>query len=502
MAMNGVGAFFDGFNQAYDTVGRVSRDAELAKIAKAGVKPLPGQTPEQLRAGDLRAEADNDPSVGAAVQPQKFEFLGKQYDVAPDEPTMTRDRQLAMAGVYEKHGEVAQGMGMRREVRRDQLADEEAKLAPLRRRSLELGVQREEQAAQDDAARRQADAASKDWWDKRLTSNDGTKRSADPKDFTDFSQQRVYDLVQSGRMADAAKAYLDHTQQAFVQIQLQTAGRKNDGEQALQALYQGNTDGVLGWYNKYAPDGATATGIKFNKDGSVAVERKGSDGKKVDPVVFKGGTAEMAASIRQAFDPDAMYQWSQGEFQKNLQLRQDARAGAASGRAAQEFAAGEPARKLAQTMAKLQTELIDPNTTPARRTEVQTLLASAKGPDKDAPAQVKLAEAFVRAGLKPDMKSALEFAMTSKDKSPEALKADIYKAALTANMGDAKRAQQTTEAAMSYLADGAAPAGTPAPGATTRASFASAAEAEAAAKAGKIKPGDRISIGGQAGTWR
>lgn len=329
MAMNGVGAFFDGFNQSYDSVGRVMRDAELAKIAKAGVKPLPGQVTAG-QAADLQAEGANDPGAAAALQPNRYEFLGKTYDASPDEPTMTRDRQLAMAGVFEKYGEVAQGMGMRREVRRDQLAEEEAKQAPLRRRSLELGVQQQERAAQDDQARRDAEARSQQWWSKRLTSEDGSKRAATPKDFTDFSQQRVYDLIESGRMDDAAKAFHDHSQQAFVQIQLDTAQRKSDGEKALQALYQGNTDGVLGWYNRYAPDGAQATGVKFNKDGSVQVERKAADGKPVPPMVFKGGTAEMAASIKQAFDPNAMYQWSQTEFHNTLALRQDARAGAAA----------------------------------------------------------------------------------------------------------------------------------------------------------------------------
>ena len=83
----------------------------------------------------------------------------------------------------------------------------------------------------------------------------------------------------------------------------------------------------------------------------------------------------------------------------------------------------------------------------------------------------------------------------------EAVRNEIYKTALTANMGNADAARKTTEEAMRYLSQTDA-GGSAAPGATTRASFATAAEAEAAAKAGKIQPGDRISIGGQSGTWR
>lgn len=448
-----------GFNAAYDTTGNVMRDYEIAKIAKTGVKELPGK-PVAANA-DIQAEIDADPNVAAAVAPKpRFEFLGKEYDARPDEAAVDAGRQLAMAGVYEKYGDVAAGMGMRRAVRRDQLAEEEAKQAPMRRKLLELDVQRAEQAAKDDADRRAADDASKKWWDARLTSNDGSRRAATPKDFTDFSQQRIYALIEAGRMPDAAKAYQEHAAQSFAQIQLETAQRKGDGEKALQALYQGNTAGVLDWYNRYAPDGATATGVKFGKDGAVTVERKGADGRPVDPLTFKGGTAEMAASIRQAFDPDAMYQWSQSELQRTLALRADARAAAAAGRAAEDHAAGAPQRQLGRRMAELGLAATDPNATPAQREAARALLAEGKGADKDAPAQVKLAEAIVRSGLRPDMKSALEFAMTAKDKSPEALKADLYKAALTANFGDAKRARETTEEAMRYLsADAASSAG-------------------------------------------
>lgn len=60
-------------------------------------------------------------------------------------------------------------------------------------------------------------------------------------------------------------------------------------------------------------------------------------------------------------------------------------------------------------------------------------------PDKNAPAEVKLASAMVKFGVEPDMKAALERAMST---SPDKLRADIYKSALTANFGDAKKAEE------------------------------------------------------------
>lgn len=71
--------------------------------------------------------------------------------------------------------------------------------------------------------------------------------------------------------------------------------------------------------------------------------------------------------------------------------------------------------------------------------------------DKDAPAEVKLASAMVKFGVAPDMRAALERSMSSKEASPEKLRADIYKSALTANFGDAKKAEETVNQFMIYM---------------------------------------------------
>lgn len=458
-------------------------EEELRKLAQAGVKEIPGTLAAQPQRADIQTEIDADPALAAAAQQNtapRYEYLGKTYDTRPDEATMLRDRQLAMAGVYEKYGDPAAGIALRRDVRRDQVAEEEAKAAPLRRRALELEVQGKERAAKDDETRRAVDERMRQWWDRRLTNPDGTKRLPTPTDFLSATQQRIYALTDAGRLDDAAQAYKEHNAQSFIKIQMDSEQRKVDGERALQALHQGNTKGVLDWYNTYAPDGGTATGIVQGKDGSISIERTGPDGRPIRPLVMPGGMRQLDASIRQAFDPRAMYQWSQQEFENNLRLRSEQRAGAAEGRAQAEFKAGNARRELDSTLAGLQRELIDPKTTPERRQQVRTLLSEAKGTaDKDAPAQVKLAQAFVAAGLRPDMRSALEFAMTAKDKSPEALRAEIYKSALTANMGNAKAAREATEEAMRYLAQSQA---APAPAAPAAVKPADQATAHAQAR--------------------
>lgn len=84
--------------------------------------------------------------------------------------------------------------------------------------------------------------------------------------------------------------------------------------------------------------------------------------------------------------------------------------------------------------------------------------------DANAPSEVKLARAYVTAGLAPDMAAGLKMATTSKDYSPEKVRADIYGKALTASYGNAARAQEATDQAMSYLF----PAPAPKPSGATR----------------------------------
>jgi hypothetical protein len=83
--------------------------------------------------------------------------------------------------------------------------------------------------------------------------------------------------------------------------------------------------------------------------------------------------------------------------------------------------------------------------------------------DGSQPAEVKLAHAYIQAGLAKDLAQGLQMATQSKDYSPDRVRTDIYGKALAASLGDAKRAQNATELAMSYLfpAPGARPAAAP-----------------------------------------
>lgn len=142
------------------------------------------------------------------------------------------------------------------------------------------------------------------------------------------------------------------------------------------------------------------------------------------------------------------------------------RAGQAHGVAMAEKAA-DLSRQAAEPLVR-EAELLrtNPNAAPSQIAAARTgqLDPFKANNDANAPSEVKLARAYVAAGLAPDMAAGLKMATMSKDYSPEKVRADIYGKALTASYGNAARAQEATDQAMSYLF----PAPAPKPSGATR----------------------------------
>ena len=94
----------------------------------------------------------------------------------------------------------------------------------------------------------------------------------------------------------------------------------------------------------------------------------------------------------------------------------------------------------------------NPTATPAELDAVKRgVIPVTPDAGKDQPAEVRLAAAYIRAGLAKDMAEGLRMATTLKTESPERIRADLFGKALAANMGNAQRAQEATDAAMRYL---------------------------------------------------
>lgn len=523
----GISEFLQAFNQGFDTVNKVGKDLEIAKLSSekdapvfteaqgqeleaiANAKDQEGKPYYQLQAGAdgnysvvTNGEVDGAQPAPAAIAAGGTSYLGKTYDKPITDTQRSSAKQLAMAGIMDKYGDTEGGMRMRdsatrmqRDEKNDAQNDQRFKWDSARN---ERDIRQGDQAEADQKTLRDVDSKTADWFKSKLTNPDGTQRAATIDDHLAASQFRAGALTEAGRVGDSGKIMAEHNSQALIKIQLEGAQRDQELGKTAAALNAGDLGAVKDFYNKYVPDGAKVTNVTRDAKGQINIERESLDGRPM-PVTVMKDTGQMVAALGSFKDPMALYQWSQNEFRNNLALRADSRAGAAEGRAsANSDQAKTDAKERAAAGVALYKET-NPNATPAQLEAVRTgILASVPKVDSNAPAEVKLAQAFINAGLEKDMASALRRASNSKNDSPEKFYQEVYKDALKSSYGDSVKAKAIADQAMKDRPDGAMAAA----GAKPVGEFGSAADVEAAVKAGKVKPGDRVVVGGKTATWR
>jgi hypothetical protein len=402
-----------------------------------------------------------------ATKAEEERKLREELAAAGTGAATDRDRQLAIAGVLEKYGQVERGLNIRNAAdQRDALAEDRAHqrtLRPLQVSAAQRSDRAGAQAEADDATVRATDTEVAGFLDQRITNPDGTKRSVTPDDHVQATLYRAGALQRAGKTEKAAEAMKNYQAAAMGKIAMENTERAEAARVAMAGVRQRKFDAFTKFFDTYIPDGSRVVNIKELGGDKVEITRE-ANGKRLKPDVST--VDEMVVGIEAAVDPKAAWQMTMQLADRAMRERGEARADRAEGRAASAHAAGAPAREVAGMLAQQQKTLLDPKAAPDARQAAATalqeyqMMGGKRGGDR--PAQVQLAGAIVRAGLRPDMKSALEFAMTSKDKSPEAMRAEIYKTALTASFGNASRAMAATDEAMKYLQPAAAPAAAPA----------------------------------------
>lgn len=522
--LGGVASLLDGFNAGYEKTGRALRNIEITKLNRE--KPVEDTGFTQAQGDQLRAAAESGqydvtwdaergqyavapkaaPEMVGNVAPQaRTTYLGKTYDTAPSADELTAAKQLATAGIMEKYGDVAGGQALRERIAQQGLAqeraDRERALAPLQLEQAQLGVGAARRQADRTARADSADAQAGEFLKKRLANPDGSVRPAEMDDHMAALQYRAGKLFEGGDSEAGMQALQQYNAAAAGKIALETGQRNEALGRVMAALAAGDLQPVKDFYNRFVPDGAKVTAVERGKGGAITIHRETSDGRALPPTTMQDA-GQLSAALNSFRDPDAVYKWSQAEFNKNMALRQDARANASLGLQQANFAAGASQRQLSDTTAKLQMERLDKNTSPERRAEIDALLSSGRHGGGEMPADVKMAQVALQAGMFSDMKSALTWATRNQDASPEKRKADIYGKAL-ATLGSHEAAKSVTESAMQYLypdGDPASPRSSGARGAPM--SFNSSADVEKAASEGKVKKGDRVIVNGRPATWQ
>lgn len=250
----------------------------------------------------------------ASIAAKGVSFLGKNFDEPLTDQQRNSARAAAMAGVYEKHGDVEGAARVRSLAKQDYAADLNIRQAESQ--------ERQTKRAEDLQAK--ADTVNHDvagYTEKFSKNPDGTDRELSYDDHLHLGQYKAARLMSAGLVDEASKLAGQNMQFTANKIQVETAKRDQALGLATAAASNGDLNGIKDFYNKYIPDGAQTTNIVAGKDGKVTVSRVGVDGEALAPHVFKD-VHEMIASAQSISKPEALYNYANNEFHRTLQQQQ------------------------------------------------------------------------------------------------------------------------------------------------------------------------------------
>lgn len=494
-------SLIEGFNGMYDAIGRVQRDREIARIASETPTMDEGFTPAQgaeiqaaansgqyditwdPEAKGYRVTAKTDPnSSGVVKAAPRQTFLGQVQDTPLDERGISRARQMAMAGVLERTGDIEGGARMRDRVS----AEDDREFNRQRARKMDA---RDDERWRRDQENYDAEKAYREGMGAVIEgSTFGQRSKAFQSQMADYEKaKKAYDeKVAAGDGSAIAPTMPQQPTMTSGEKLLDAAsviafkakhGKASPEEimkvsEQMQALGQENYLQML----RMAQSGAPLTAVvqAFNSTGKAQIDPaaivkdervKRPGGVESRLITYKlpdGRTqtidtyAEMSAlgkadDLLNAAQQEHQQRMAEGQLkvaQGNLAVHQSDAA-----RLAAEFAAGAGEREAKASVAKLRKELAeteDPERQKVLEGKIRALSTGTRGGAAGGadPAKVKEAQTVLASGLAADMPSALELVMQQPDK----IHADFVRAALQANGGaNADGAVKTADKVMQSM---------------------------------------------------
>lgn len=506
----GANAFLQGLQRGYEQGRRMRKDWDVASVLKEKPEEITGYTSadgEQLDAISKAVGPDgkpyytigNDDKGNYTVTPNfgdspqqvvmqqgvRTAFMGKEYDGKQSEAQIEAIRQGRIADILTGYDPM-EGARYRAEMQRGRLTDMQIK-----------GAER-----QDRRDQRQDDIQSKmDAIDGEIgeyakslarVGEDGNLQDFAPADYYKLSQYKTKKLVDAG-LLDQAQSAAQSSMKFFAEsLQVDAKAREADANKAIAGIDAGDLSGVKEVYNKWLPNGYDITDIVPQKNGSFAIHRVNkATGEAAEPKIAPDKRS-LAAGVLSIADGKALINLEQQKIENDFRQRQLANSEAQTGISAghlnlsRQREARETAERkdVKDASAGIYIEQ-NPNATPAMIKAVRAGVL---------PAMPKPGEYKVDAG---DVTTLLGTQATN-DKGQPIMDMN-GKPVVTRNPVNERQffeymerngITDTNKGLAMFIAQ------------QSRNSFKTEAEAEAAFKAGKIKPGQVVTVGGRTGTWR
>lgn len=496
-------ALLAGFNAGYDTLGRVQLDREMRQAANeqpvtdAGFTDEQGQQLQAAAAsgqydiefdqasGAYKVKAKADPNAVGTIAPgQRTTFGGKTVAGTMDDGQVNKARQLAMAGVLERNGQLEAAGRMRDRVAANEDRDAARERARKAGEREDWRFEREQKKADDEDAYKQG-----------MTGVfEGTVFGQRSKAFREAmskyeAEKKAYDAkVAAGEDAGLAPTMPAQPTMTSTEKLLDAAnvigykaqhGRATPEEIAklsdqMVALQQEGYTRFL----QVAQSGAPLTQVvaAFNGQGKVQIDPASiiedktvtrDGGVKSRLITWRSPdgrtqTIDTAAGLTELGKIDELLKVAQQAHTQRIQEGQLAVSQgnlavnrADAGRRAADFNAGAPGREAAAEIARLKIALAKTED-PAEQQKIEAKLRalstgarSGGGASAGAdPAKVKEAQTVLASGLAADLPSALELVMQQPDK----MHADFVKTAMQALPGgDPTKAVGTADKVMASM---------------------------------------------------
>lgn len=512
MARRGISALMDGFNEGYDTANKIVKDYQMGKIANAqentvntltsddadkikalaaetnpdgtpkytigfdgqsGYQVTPNQTPDQPT--DSSTSPDTQVLPGAFTNHAQLikamprtTFLGKDYEGPLTDQQKDSARIMAQSGVYAANGDPEKALALRQQAQQMDQAQKQGQLTDLQIGQAQRAGVRDQKADAHQAVIEGVDKDVGDWTAKRLTNPDGTQRDMSPDDMLAAGQYRVAKLVAAGKMPEANAMAKDNLQMALTSIQAKTAQRTEAINQTAAAVAQGDYSKLPAFYDQFVPDGAHITNVTQDpKTGKVTIERQSLDGRTLAPKIFDN-QQQVIAGLQMLNDPNALYNLSQTEFQRQLHENADKRGDKQLDLEKKRVGYEGQRVQLAKDAADAAGEDRDLMRTAgvayekARQAGDQSgmnaatldiIKAGGTNPGSASandPAEVKLARALMQANPGMDMKSALQDAISKKGKSLDEIHQSFVEAGIK-NMSSAEDSVKKADDVMTQM---------------------------------------------------
>lgn len=510
------------FSQGFSTGMRwreQKREQEEKDAMQAELKTIAEAAPEEVTIQPVVANDDDGVPLQAATSTK---FMGKTYGQAPTDAEMTAARNMAMAGVIKKYDPVRgvqleQSMqGAERDsarfgreqatwAKQDKATAQEDEYQATRKAILDNSpIAQGDKAYQAAMAKYNADLEAY----KAASSAPGMEARDMPPPPTAPSRQGNT----AGQMLQTYSQLIEHDAK-FGKVS--TEGLMNFGEKLNSLKKEGYGEAL-----KKLNAGASIEDVSkaFNATGEHKFDPKdvvsdkmvtGADGVPSRVISIRGADGSVH-NINAVQELDALGQ-ADKIYTRYYAGKQDKRADAADKRDSQRLGMQGAAVKREQDNLKATQDAgvalykeANPNATPAQLEAVRRgIIQATPKLDSNAPAEVKLAKAMMDSGMAPDMKSALEMAISKKGMGGDDMHKEFVSAGIK-NMAPPEDAVAKADETMKAMGYTKSKGGRWVMGGESAAAmeFTSAADAEAAAKAGKLKAGDKVVINGRTATYK